>query len=299
MSERLSELVTEGRSRYTELDTLSTREILTVINDEDRRVPEAVGRVIPEIEAAVDRIVASMRAGGRLFYVGAGTSGRLGVLDASECPPTFGVESGLVQGIIAGGEVALRHPVEQVEDRKEDGAQALAERGVRSVDVVVGIAASGRTPYVLGALTEARRIGATAVALVCNPESPMAELAEVTIAPVVGSEVLMGSTRMKAGTAQKLVLNMLTTTAMIRLGKVYSNLMVDVQASNAKLIDRAKRIVHLATGCSFEEAQAALQRADGKAKLAIVMLLTGGDKTTAERHLDDAGGFVREALRRA
>lgn len=297
MAERLSELVTEGRSRYTDLDTFSVREILTALNEEDKRVPEAVARVIPEIEEAVLRIVKALSAGGRLFYVGAGTSGRLGVLDASECPPTFGVDPELVQGVIAGGETALRHPVENVEDRREEGAHDVKARGVNQGDVVVGIAASGRTPYVLGALDEAGRVGATTVALVCNPGSPMAELVQIVIAPVVGSEVLMGSTRMKAGTAQKLVLNMLTTTTMIRLGKVYSNLMVDLQASNAKLVDRAVRIVQLATGCTPQQATESLERAGGRAKTAIVMALVGCDKTVAERLLNEAGGFVREALR--
>lgn len=278
---------------------MSTREILEIINREDRQVPEAVGREIPKIEQAVERIVEAFANGRRLFYVGAGTSGRLGVLDASECPPTFGVSPDLVQGIIAGGDPALRRASEDAEDRPEGGAADIAQAGVGPGDVVVGIAASGRTPYVLGALQEARRRGASTVALVCNPEAAIQAYADIVIAPVVGPEVLMGSTRMKAGTAQKLVLNMLTTTAMIRSGKVYSNLMVDLQATNEKLKVRALRIIRLATGCSPKEAEEAFWAAGGRAKPAIVMLLTGLDASKAQALLDEAGGFVRRALQLA
>jgi len=288
--------VTEGRSPYTELDALSTREILEIINLEDRKVPEAVGKEIPKIERAVELIVGAFAKGGRLFYIGAGTSGRLGVLDASECPPTFGVSHDLVQGIIAGGDAALRHSSEEAEDRPEGGAQDIARAGVGPDDVVVGIAASGRTPYVLGALAEARRRGAATVALVCNPKAEIEAYADVVIAPVVGPEVLMGSTRMKAGTAQKLVLNMLSTTAMIRSGKAYSNLMVDLQAANDKLKVRALRIIRLATGCTQQEAEEAFRATKGRAKPAIVMLLAGVGAEKAEALLEEAGGFVRRAL---
>lgn len=297
--ERLDQLVTEQRSRYETLDTKGTREILEVLNREDQGVPLAVGREIPRIEAAVALIAAAFRRGNRLFYVGAGTSGRLGVLDASECPPTFGVEPDMVQGIIAGGDAALRRPTEDTEDRPGEGRKDLESRGVRQGDVVVGIAASGRTPYVIGALEAAAAARAHTVALVCNPDTPMSRIADVTIAPVVGPEVLLGSTRMKAGTAQKLVLNMLTTTSMILIGKVYSNLMVDVQASNVKLAARAKRIVQAATGCSAAQAETVFEAAGGRPKTAIVMLLAGCDRARADALLDGAQGFVRNALESA
>lgn len=278
---------------------MSTREILEIINKEDARVPEAVGKEIAKIEQAVELVVEAFSKGGRLFYVGAGTSGRLGVLDASECPPTFGVPSDQVQGIIAGGDAALRRSSEEAEDRRADGERDIAEAGVGADDVVVGIAASGRTPYVLGALQEARRRGAATVGLVCNPEAQINEYADVVIAPVVGPEVLMGSTRMKAGTAQKLVLNMISTTSMIRTGKVYSNLMVDLQATNEKLNTRALRIIQLATGCSKAQAEEAFRAAGGRAKPAIVMILTGCSADQAVRLLEEAGGFVRRALQLA
>lgn len=288
--------MTEGRSPYTDLDAKSTREILEIINREDSSVPEAVRRVIPQIERVVEAVVEAFAKGGRLFYVGAGTSGRLGVLDASECPPTFGVPPHQVQGIIAGGDAALRRSSEETEDRREDGMHDIAQAGVGPADVVVGIAASGRTPYVLGALEEARRRGATTVGLVCNPDAELDRWADMVIAPVVGPEVLMGSTRMKAGTAQKLVLNMISTTAMIRSGKVYSNLMVDLQASNEKLKVRALRIIHLATGCSRAQAEEAFRATGGRVKPAIVMLLAGCSAEEANRLLEQAGGFVRRAL---
>lgn len=291
--------MTEARSPYTDLDARSTREILEIINQEDARVPEAVRREIPKIEQAVEMIVEAFSQGGRLFYVGAGTSGRLGVLDASECPPTFGVPPEQVQGIIAGGDGALRRSSEETEDSRQDGEKDVAQAGVGPRDVVVGIAASGRTPYVLGALAEARRRGARTVGLVCNPDSELDDHADVVIAPVVGPEVLMGSTRMKAGTAQKLVLNMLSTTAMIRSGKVYSNLMVDLQATNEKLRVRALRIIHMATGCSPGEAERAFQEAGGRVKPAIVMILAGCSAAEANALLEEAGGFVRLALERA
>lgn len=269
---------------------------MEIINREDATVPDAVRRVIPQIEQVVEAVVDAFSKGGRLFYVGAGTSGRLGVLDASECPPTFGVPPEQVQGIIAGGDAALRRSSEETEDRREYGEHDIAEAGVGPNDVVVGIAASGRTPYVVGALQEARRRGATTVGLVCNPDAELVRWADLSIAPIVGPEVLMGSTRMKAGTAQKLVLNMISTTAMIRSGKVYSNLMVDLQASNEKLKVRALRIIQLATGCSRDEAEEAFRATGGRAKPAIVMILAGCSAEEAHRLLEEAGGFVRRAL---
>lgn len=294
--DHLSNLITERRSAHEDLDTLSTQAILTVLNEEDRTVPQAVAREIPQIAAVVDMIAASFQRGNRLFYVGAGTSGRLGVLDASECPPTFGVGPGVVQGILAGGNTAIGNSVEDVEDRADIGRSDLRAYGVQSGDVVVGIAASGRTPYVIGALEEAAALGAHTVALVCNPDTPMAKIAERTIAPIVGPEVLLGSTRMKSGTAQKLVLNMLTTTAMIRTGKVYSNLMVDVQTSNEKLMARAVRMVQAATGCDAAQSAAALRDSGNHVKTAILMLLVPCPRDRAVGLLAEAGGFVRSAL---
>lgn len=299
MTENLGALVTEARSPYHDLDALSVEEILTVINNEDRRVAEAVAKELPKIAKVVKAIVKAFEEGGRLIYVGAGTSGRLGVLDASECPPTFGVSSEQVDAIIAGGDSALRHSSEEAEDNAEQGARDLRARGVTEKDVVVGIAASGRTPYVIGALQEAARVGARPMALVCNPNSPMEAVAEVTICPVVGAEVLMGSTRMKAGTAQKMVLNMLSTVSMIKSGKVYGNLMVDLAPTNEKLVARALRIVQLATGCDAATAEETLRAAGFRAKVAIVMLETGCSKEVAESLLEQARGFVREAIRLA
>ena len=299
MIEDLSSLVTETRSPYHDLDALSVEEILTIINGEDRRVAEAVAKELPNIAKVVKAIVAAFAQGGRLIYVGAGTSGRLGVLDASECPPTFGVPPEQVDAIIAGGDTALRHSSEEAEDDAEQGARDLRARGVTAKDVVVGIAASGRTPYVIGALKEAARIGARPMALVCNPNSPMEAVAEVTICPVVGPEVLMGSTRMKAGTAQKMVLNMLSTVSMIKSGKVYGNLMVDLAPTNEKLVARAQRIIQLATGCDAATAEEVLEASGRRGKVASVMSETGRAKEEAEALLQRARGFVREALRLA
>ncbi|HHW10253.1 MAG TPA: N-acetylmuramic acid 6-phosphate etherase [Firmicutes bacterium] len=292
----LQKLTTECRSPYHELDMMSIPEILEAINSEDRLVPAAVAREIPQIARAVEMIVPRLRRGGRLFYVGAGTSGRLGVLDASECPPTFGVDWQLVQGLIAGGEEALRYSIEGAEDDEAAGASDLEERQCGAEDVVMAISASGRTPYCLGALRYAATVGAGRIALVCNQSTPMHQLAEVTIAPLVGPEVLSGSTRMKAGTAQKLVLNMISTTTMIKLGKVYSNLMVDMVPSNSKLTDRAARIVMAATGCDRKAVEAALAGAGGETKTAIVMLLAGCTPEEARRRLAASGGFVRAAV---
>lgn len=296
MKDGVADLITESRSSYNNLDVMSVRQILETINQEDAKVPKAVAAVIPAIEKAVQLVVASFRKGGRLFYVGAGSSGRIGVLDASECPPTFGVDPDMVQGIIAGGDRALRDSIEGAEDDAAAGAADLQAHGISNKDVVVGIAASGRTPYVIGATEEALKVGATTIALVCNPDSPLGRLADVVIAPIVGPEVLTGSTRMKAGTAQKLVLNMITTTSMIQMGKVYSNLMVDVVASNEKLNHRARRIIKLATGCDDKEAEEAFRLSNGEVKTAIVVVLSGCDAQRARRLLAQADGYVRKAL---
>lgn len=292
----INRLVTEGRLQESlEIDQLSTLEMVRIINEQDKQVALAVEKELPNIARAVDLIAERLQAGGRLFYVGAGTSGRLGILDASEIPPTYGAPPDLVQGVIAGGREAVFVPVEGAEDSRERGARDIAER-VRAGDVVVGIAASGRTPYTVAAVEEARRLGCATVAVTNNPGSALAAAADVAIAPVVGPEVIMGSTRMKAGTAQKMVLNMLSTGAMIRLGKVYSNLMVDMQASNEKLRQRAVRMVVLATGRDEQEAARALAAAGGSVKQAIVALLAGVDTAAAQEALERTGGFVRQAI---
>jgi N-acetylmuramic acid 6-phosphate etherase len=251
------------------IDALSTVEMLRVINAEDRKVAEAVEREIPSIARAVDAIAAAFGRGGRLFYIGAGTSGRLGVLDASECPPTFGVAPEMVQGIIAGGEAALSRATETTEDDESIGARDLAARGFTSNDILAGIAASGRTPYVLGAVAEAKRLGAVAIGISCTPDSALARAADIAITPLVGPEVIAGSTRMKAGTAQKLVLNMLTTGAFIRMGYVLGNLMINVQPKNSKLLDRARRIIAQAAGVSYERAGELLAEAGNNVPAAI------------------------------
>jgi N-acetylmuramic acid 6-phosphate etherase len=270
----LEKLLTEqANPASASIDALGTEEVLRVINGEDRGVAEAVAKEIPAIARAVEAIVASFRAGGRLFYSGAGTSGRLGVLDAAECPPTFGVPAEMVQGIIAGGEPALSRATEVSEDDGPSGARDLRARGFTGRDALVGIAASGRTPYVLGAVEEAKRMGAVTVGLSCVPDSELARAAGIAITPLVGPEVIAGSTRMKAGTAQKLVLNMLTTGAFIRMGYVYGNLMVNVQPTNTKLADRARRIVAQAAGVSMERAGELLEVADGNVRNAIGMAI--------------------------
>ncbi|SFJ96956.1 N-acetylmuramic acid 6-phosphate etherase [Mesorhizobium albiziae] len=293
----LEQLVSEDRNpRTMDIDLLPTADILRKINDEDKTVAAAVEKVIPEIAAAVDRIVIAFQNGARLIYMGAGTSGRLGVLDASECPPTFRVPAGMVVGLIAGGPKALVSATEGAEDSQQKGREALEEINLTAADVVVGIAASGRTPYVIGGLDYARKIGATTVALSCNPGSTIAAAADIAISPVVGPEVLTGSTRMKSGTAEKLVLNMLTTASMIRIGKTYQNLMVDLHASNRKLVARAARIVTQATGCTLEEARAALDKTGNDVKLAILITLTGMSLAEARSALEGAGGFLRRAI---
>jgi len=271
-------------------------EIVDLISAEDAKVAVAVGRQRRAIARALDLIVERLRLGGRLFYVGAGTSGRLGVLDAAECPPTFGTPPRMVQGIIAGGRRALVRSVEGAEDRPEDGAAAVRRRRVGAKDAVVGIAACGITPFVRGALGQARRAGAATVFVICAPEAKRYAIADVVINPVVGPEVVTGSTRMKAGTATKLVLNTLTTAAMIRLGKVYDNLMVDLRATNAKLRDRAERIVMAATGLGRPQARTLLRKARGWAKVAILMHFRKVGFREACRRLDRSGGFLRDAI---
>ncbi len=293
----LEKLLTEQRNPASAaIDTLPTEEMLRIINAEDHRVADAVGREIPAIARAVDAIVEAFQRGGRLFYIGAGTSGRLGVLDASECPPTFSVPPEMVQGIIAGGPAALSRATEATEDDPAIGARDLTERGFTARDVLVGIAASGRTPYVLGAVAEARRLGAVTVGISCTPDSELARAAAIAITPLVGPEVIAGSTRMKAGTAQKLVLNMLTTGAFIRMGYVYGNLMVNVQPKNAKLADRARRIVAQAAGVTYERAGELLEAAGNSVRAAIVMGKTGAARVEAERRLAAAGGSISRAL---
>lgn len=293
----LDQLTTEAvNSELADLDALNTEARLQVMNREDAKVAAAVGAEIPHIARAVARAAHALRVGGRLIYVGAGTSGRLGVLDASECPPTFGVAPDRVQGVIAGGEQAMFRAVEGAEDDPDLGAAAMIEADVNAHDAVVGISASGRAPFVLGALRQAGKRGAATVALVNNRPSALESVAQITIAPIVGPEVLAGSTRLKSGTAQKMVLNMISTGAMIEWGKTYGNLMVDVQATNTKLKARAVRIVAQVTGARLEQAEAALARAGGSAKLAIVVLETGRTPDEARRLLDRAGGYLRRAL---
>ncbi|SMY36392.1 N-acetylmuramic acid 6-phosphate etherase [Photobacterium malacitanum] len=293
----LTQLVTESRNSASEaIDTLSTIEMLKVINDEDKKVALAVEQTLPAIAQAVDTIAAAFQNGGRLIYIGAGTSGRLGILDASECPPTYGSAPELVVGLIAGGHQAILKAVENAEDNTEMGAEDLQAIHFSERDVLVGIAASGRTPYVLGAMNYARSVKATVVCISCNPQSPMTAAADIVIAPVVGAEVVTGSSRMKAGTAQKLVLNMLTTGAMIRIGKVYGNLMVDVEATNAKLVERQKQIVMQATDCKREQAEIALIASKGHCKTAIVMILTGVDVVTATALLQQNNGYIRSVI---
>ena len=295
--QQLNQLITEQRNPNSmQLDSLSAQELVALINREDQQVALAVEKCLPQIASAVEKIVAAFERGGRLVYVGAGTSGRLGVLDASECPPTYGVKPEMVVGLIAGGDHALRHPIEGAEDNVQQGQADLKEIDFSARDVLVGIAASGRTPYVLGALNYAKQLGATTVSIASNPKSKMAEVADIAIETVVGPEVLTGSSRMKSGTAQKLVLNMLTTASMVLIGKCYQNLMVDVQASNEKLKARALKIVMEATECDNEAAANVLAKANGQVKLAILMQLSGLDALEAQSLLDKSNGKLRQAL---
>ena len=293
----LETMLSEQRNPNTlHIDALSSLEVVTLLNHEDKQVAFAVEKNLPQIAQAVEHIVAAFQAGGRLVYMGAGTSGRLGVLDASECPPTFGVPSSMVVGLIAGGETALRNAVEGAEDNREAGEQDLRHIHFSRKDVLVGIAASGRTPYVIGGLQYAKQLGATTVSLVSNPNAVMSDIADIAITTAVGPEALTGSSRLKSGTAQKMVLNMLTTAAMIRLGKCYQNLMVDVQATNQKLKARAIRIVMQATDCDQTAAEQTLYITNGNAKLAIMMLLSGLDKDQAEAVLEQNKGRLQDAL---
>lgn len=291
----LSSMITETRNPASvEIDQLSTLEMLRVINQEDQQVALAVGQLLPEIARAVDAIAAAFGKGGRLVYIGAGTSGRLGILDASECPPTYGVSAEQVIGLIAGGHKAILQAVENAEDDAELGAQDLKNIQFCANDVLVGIAASGRTPYVLGAMAHASAVGATVCSISCNPGSPLARAADISMVAVVGPEIVTGSSRMKAGTAQKLILNMLSTGAMIRTGKVYGNLMVDVEATNAKLVERQKRIVMEATDCERAVAERALAQADNHCKTAIVMILAGLTADEARARLQSSNGFISQ-----
>jgi len=295
--QELASLVTEQRNTNTmDIDTKSTEEIIKLINEEDKKVAYVLEKEIPYIAKAVEIIVECFKKGGRLFYVGAGTSGRLGVLDAAECPPTFGSDPKMVQGIIAGGKEALMRAIEGAEDHPEQGAKEIVKRGIMDRDVVVGIAASKRTPYVIGALKKARSIGARTIFLICNPRSQVDIDVDVAICPTVGPEVIMGSTRMKAGTAEKMILNMLTTTAMIRLGKVYKNMMVDLQATNQKLVERSKRVIMIATGVDYSTAERILKKAHQNLKAAIVMIKTNLGYNQAVDLLKRADGFVRKAI---
>ena len=293
----LSTLITEQRNPNSmHVDSLSALEIVQLMNEEDKQVPLAIEKCLPQIAQAVECIVAAFQQGGRLVYIGAGTSGRLGVLDASECPPTFGVSPEMVKGIIAGGERALRHPIEGAEDSKAQAVVDLQTIHFSSKDVLVGIAASGRTPYVIGALEYAKSLASVTVSIASNPNSAMANIVDIAIDTVVGPEVLTGSSRLKSGTAQKLVLNMLTTASMILMGKCYQNLMVDVQASNEKLKARAIRIVMQATDCDKALAEETLKQADQNAKLAIMMILSGLDRAQAEALLEKHQGKLQLAL---
>ena len=290
-------LLTEERNPASmQIDLETTEGMLRIINQEDQKVAAAVAAEIPQIARAVDLVTASFKNGGRLFYVGAGTSGRLGILDASECPPTFNVPHDLVQGVMAGGMKAAVRPVEASEDSERSGASALKKRKLTAQDIVAGIAASGRTPYTLGAMKYAKSIGAKVLSITCNPSSKMAALADVSIAPVPGPEVVTGSTRMKSGTAQKLVLNMITTASMIKLGYVHGNLMINVQMKNEKLRERGRRIIMSATGTDYATANRVLKRAQGDIKTAIVMLKRKATRKEALRRLKQAQLNLRAAL---
>lgn len=296
--DEISKLTTEQRNpKSINIDKLSTLDILKIINEEDKTIPFAVEKEIPYIEQAVEIVVNALKNGGRLLYFGAGTSGRLGVVDASECPPTFGTPYGMIDGFIAGGKEAMFRAQEGAEDYEENGANDVLSAKVNNKDVVCGIAASRRTPYVVGAVKKAKELGAKTLFVTTNPREDFnIEGVDVAICPYVGPEVIMGSTRMKSGTAQKLVLNMITTTAMIRMGKTYENMMIDLQMTNKKLIERAKRIVMLITGISYEEAEEYLNKANYHVKSALVMIKAKVDYQEAQELLQKAGGFVRKAI---
>ena len=293
----LEKLLTEqANPASAAIDTLSTEAALRIINAEDQKVAQAVQQEIPSIARAVDAITGALQKGGRLFYIGAGTSGRLGVLDASEIPPTYGASAEMVQGIMAGGEAALSRATETTEDDPAIGVRDLLARGFREGDVLVGLAASGRTPYVLGAVAEARRMGAVTIGICCVPDAELSRAVDIPIAPLVGAEIIAGSTRMKAGTAQKLVLNMISTTTFIRLGYVYGNLMVNVQPKNHKLVERARRIIAQAANVAYERGAELLDASGGSVRVAIVMARAGVEREEAERRLAACGGRIALAL---
>jgi len=297
LAEQLGKLLTEQRNpRSMNLDSLSTEEIVRLINAEDKLVPLAVEKEIPYIVQAVELIVDSLKRGGRLIYFGAGTSGRLGVVDASECPPTFGTDPSMVVGVMAGGPAAMFRSQEGAEDNEEQARKDVDAHEIGSKDTVCGIAASRRTPYVVAAVQRARERGAKTIYVTTNPRSDFNLMVDVAICPEVGPEVLMGSTRMKSGTAQKLVLNLLTTTTMVRLGKVYENMMIDLQLTNRKLVERSKRIIMMATGVDYPVAAAVLEKAGGHVKTAIVMIRAGVSAELARERIARADGFVRRAI---
>lgn len=296
----LDRISTEQRNPNTlQIDQVSTLEMVKLINEEDKKVALAVEQVLPEIATAIDMIVEQFKQGGRLVYIGAGTSGRLGILDASECPPTYGADPSMVIGLIAGGDTAIRKAVEGAEDSPEKSVADLEAIHFTTRDVLVGLAASGRTPYVIGGLTYAKQLGAKTIAIACTKGSEIGSIADIAIEPLPGAEVITGSTRMKAGTAQKLILNMLTTGSMIKIGKVYSNLMVDVQASNLKLIERAKRIVCEATGIPRSQAEALLEKTNYDVKLTILIAKTGLNSEQAAQYLKEAEGHLQRAIDRS
>lgn len=299
MKEKLELLTTESRNEQTmQIDTANPLEILRLMNEQDQLVALAVKEVLPEIEVAVQFVYESFKLGGRLIYVGAGTSGRLGVLDAVECPPTFSTEPNMVQGLIAGGETAFLKAVEGAEDQPDLGIKDLKDIGLSKKDTVIGIAASGRTPYVIGALQYARKIGAKTVALSCNKNAAISKEAEQAIEVIVGPEVLTGSTRLKSGTAHKMILNMISTSSMILLGKAYENLMVDVHVSNEKLKERAIGIIRKIADVSYEQALETLEKANLQVKTAIVMLKTDSTRQEAEQLLMNANGYVKKAIQK-
>ncbi|GAA0323718.1 N-acetylmuramic acid 6-phosphate etherase [Bacillus carboniphilus] len=295
--DNISKLTTELRNERTmNIDNMSTIDMLRVINEEDQKVALAVNKVLPQVKETVEAVVESLSKGGRLFYVGAGTSGRIGILDAVECPPTYSTPPELVQAVMAGGSGAMEKAAEGAEDQEEQGAKDLEARGLTELDVVIGIAASGRTPFVAGALKYARKLGAKAVSLTSNENSIISQFADIKIEVATGPEVVTGSTRMKAATAHKMILNMISTTSMIKVGKVYENLMVDLHVSNKKLEQRAKNIVSTITGVSVEEAGEALAKTNFEVKPAIVVVKTGVSFEKAKELIEEANGFVRKAI---
>ncbi|MEC1385913.1 N-acetylmuramic acid 6-phosphate etherase [Aerococcus viridans] len=298
MSVEINQLTTEKRNPNTmHLDQMSVGQVLELMNKEDQQVPEAIAEALGQIEAAVEMIIQSLKAGGRLIYFGAGTSGRLGVLDAAECVPTFGVSPDLVVGLIAGGDKAMVEAVEGAEDSLTLAEEDFKKLNLNANDTVVGIAASGRTPYVIGGLKYAQSVGAKTVSIACNKEAKISGYAQIPIEVDCGPEILTGSTRLKAGTAQKLILNMLSTVSMIGIGKVYQNLMVDVQATNEKLEERSKRIIMAATECTYEDAASYFEAAKQNVKVAIVMILTNLDATEASQKINAANGFVNQVIK--